>query len=100
MKEAPFKCQVFVCVNDRQGQRKSCADGGSREIRAKLKEAVLARGVLKTDVRVSSSLCQGQCEQGPNVMLYPQNRWFCRVTLDQVDEIADTVAQLVKGEGA
>lgn len=95
MKEAPFKCQVFVCVNDRQGTRKSCADAGSPEIKAKLKEAVLARGLPKTDVRVSNSLCQGQCEQGPNVMIYPQNKWFTQVTLDQVDEIADLVAQLL-----
>ncbi len=98
MKEAPFKCQVFVCVNDRQGARKSCADGKSAEIKAKLKEAVLARGLPKTEVRVSNSLCQGQCEQGPNVMIYPQNKWFSKVTLDQVEEIADAVAALVKRE--
>jgi len=96
MKEAPFQCQVFVCVNDRHGTRNSCADGGSPEIKARLKEAVLARGISKTQVRVSNSLCQGQCEQGPNVMLYPQNKWFTHVTLDQVEEIADTVARLVR----
>ncbi len=96
MKEAPFKCQVFVCINDRGGARKSCADGGGVELRAKLKEAMAARSLPKTDVRVSGSLCQGQCEQGPNVMLYPQNKWFSKVTLDQVDEIADTVARLLR----
>jgi (2Fe-2S) ferredoxin len=96
MTEAPFKCQVFVCVNDRQGVRKSCADSGGLEIRAKLKEAMAARSLSKAHVRVSSSLCQGQCDQGPNVMIYPQNKWFSKVTLDQVDEIADTVARLLK----
>ena len=31
-------------------------------------------------------------------MLYPQNKWFSRVTLEQVDEIADAVVGFVKGE--
>ena len=32
----PFKCHVFVCVNDRDGERLSCADTGGKEIKDKL----------------------------------------------------------------
>jgi hypothetical protein len=40
MEEIPYKCHVLVCVNDRQGERKSCADGNSQEIRKRLKESI------------------------------------------------------------
>ncbi|MGE5294330.1 MAG: (2Fe-2S) ferredoxin domain-containing protein [Solirubrobacterales bacterium] len=92
----PFKCHVFVCVNDRGGTRKSCADGNSKEIAARLKEAAKARNFPPGEVRISQSLCLGLCEFGPNVVLYPQRIWFQAVTMDDVDRILDTVEQAIK----
>ncbi len=88
---APYRCHVFVCVNDRGGTRKSCADGNSKEIAVRLKEAVKARGFAPGAVRVSQSLCLGLCELGPNVLLYPQRIWFHHVTPDDIDCIVAAV---------
>ncbi len=41
--ESPFTCHVFVCTNDRQGKRKSCADNNSAQIRQVLKEEEMGR---------------------------------------------------------
>jgi (2Fe-2S) ferredoxin len=92
-KTTPYKCHVFVCVNDRGGTRKSCADGNSKEIAVRLKEAAKARGFAPGAVRVSQSLCLGLCEFGPNVVLYPQRIWFQAVTADDIDRILDAVAK-------
>jgi len=92
----PYKCHVFVCVNDRGGTRKSCADGNSKEIAVRLKEAATARNFPPGAVRVSQSLCLGLCEFGPNVVLYPQRIWFKAVTLDDIDGILDTVEKALK----
>jgi len=88
---APYRCHIFICVNDRGGTRKSCADGNSKEIAARLKEAVKARGFPSGAVRVSQSLCLGLCDLGPNVLLYPQRTWFHHVTPDDIDRILAAV---------
>jgi (2Fe-2S) ferredoxin len=92
----PYKCHVFVCVNDRGGTRKSCADGNSKEIAVRLKEAAKARNFPPGEVRVSQSLCLGLCEFGPNVVLYPQRIWFQAVTMDDIGRILDAVEKALK----
>lgn len=92
----PYKCHIFVCVNDRGGTRKSCADGNSKEIAVRLKEAAKARNFPPGEVRVSQSLCLGLCESGPNIVLYPQRIWFRAVTMDDIGRILDTVEKVLK----
>jgi (2Fe-2S) ferredoxin len=98
-KISPYKCHVFVCVNDRGGTRKSCADGNGKEIAVRLKEAAKARGFPPGEVRVSQSLCLGLCELGPNVLIYPQRIWFQAVTMDDMDRILAAVEQTLKEQG-
>ena len=90
-----YVCHLFICVNDRHGERKSCADGKSAEIKDYLKDQLEKRG-WKSRVRVSHSGCLGLCAKGPNVMLYPQGIWFSAVTLADADRILDKVAELVE----
>ena len=87
---SPFTCHVFVCTNDREGTRKSCADGNSPAIRAALKKEIADRG-WKPKVRVSQSGCLGVCAKGPNVMIYPQKVWFSEVDMEDVEKIVSTV---------
>lgn len=96
MKESrsPYVCHLFICLNDRHGERTSCADGKSPEIKDCLKAQVEARG-WKGRVRVSHSGCMGLCQQGPNVMLYPQGIWFSAATLADADRILARVHEFV-----
>jgi (2Fe-2S) ferredoxin len=96
-KESPFISHIFVCTNDREGKRKSCADNNSQLVRSKLKEAVNEKG-WKGKVRVSKSGCMGLCAKGSNVMIYPQKIWFSGVFPDDVDEIVSTVQGIVGGD--
>ena len=55
--ESPYVSHVFVCTNDRGGERKSCADNNSPLIKAKLKDV---------HIRMHGALCQGlQCDDLP-----------------------------------
>ena len=90
---SPFVCHVFVCTNDLQGARKSCADGASAQLREQLKEAVGQRPHLKGRVRVSAAGCLGLCAQGPNVLLYPQSLWFSGVTSADLPQILAAIEQ-------
>ncbi|MFH2008610.1 MAG: (2Fe-2S) ferredoxin domain-containing protein [bacterium] len=94
----PYRCLVLVCMNDRGGERKSCADGGSVALRAALKAAVGGLGYPKDQVRVSGSLCLGLCAAGPNVLISPQQIWFSEVRPEHVDAIVDTVRRIMEEE--
>ncbi|MBW1799673.1 MAG: (2Fe-2S) ferredoxin domain-containing protein [Deltaproteobacteria bacterium] len=95
--QSPFLCHVFVCTNDRKGERKSCADGDSAKLRSNLKKEVGKRG-WKSRVRVSKSWCMGLCNKGPNVMIYPQGIWFSEVSVDDLDPILIKVGEIVDAD--
>lgn len=95
-KESPYAAHVFVCTNDRDGERKSCADNNSALVKSKLKAAVNKNG-WKGKVRISTSGCMGLCAKGSNVMIYPQKVWFSEVTPDDVDEIVSAIEREVAG---
>ena len=95
-KESPYLSHIFVCTNDRGGEKKSCADNESRLVRSKLKEAVNSRG-WKGKVRVTQSGCMGLCAKGSNVMLYPQKIWFAGVLPGDVEEIMSALEDIVSG---
>jgi|SRR5581483_2737749 len=83
-----FEKYVFVCINERPvGERVSC--GGTfcgKELSEKLKDAVKRAGQAKR-IRVSKSKCLDVCEEGPNVLVYPDNLWFKKVELSDVPTI-------------
>ncbi len=93
-KESPFAAHVFVCTNDREGERKSCADNNSQLIKSKLKEAVNEKG-WKGKVRVSNSGCMGLCAKGSNVMIYPQRIWFSEVLPEDSDKIVSAIEKIM-----
>ena len=95
--ESPYLAHVFVCTNNRGGERKSCADNNSELVKAQLKEAINNKG-WKGKVRVSTSGCMGLCAQGSNVMIYPQKIWFSAVSPDAVDEIIQAVEQSITAD--
>lgn len=83
MPDAPYPRQLFVCTYGAW-----CRIDGSEEIRAKLKDAVKAAR-LQNDVRVTKSGCLGQCGNGPMAVLWPDNVWYCKVKLGDVDELVE-----------
>ncbi|MBT4511913.1 MAG: (2Fe-2S) ferredoxin domain-containing protein [Chloroflexi bacterium] len=93
-KESPYICHVFVCTNDRHGEKRSCADGNSPAILDALKKEVSNRG-WKKEVRVSQSGCFGLCGRGPNVIIYPQKIWFSEVSTNDVTGIVQKVQDVL-----
>jgi (2Fe-2S) ferredoxin len=92
--ESPYVAHVFVCTNDRGGARKSCADDKSQLIKSGLKDTITARG-WKGKVRVSTSGCMGLCDEGPNVMIYPQQIWFSGVSPDRTEAVVAAIERIM-----
>jgi (2Fe-2S) ferredoxin len=79
--DAPYKRQLFVCTYGAW-----CRVDGADEIRAALKGKVHEAG-LGSEVRVTKSGCFGQCGHGPMMVMWPDNVWYAKVTLADVDEL-------------
>src|SRR5262245_40857349 len=87
---------LFVCTNRRpdDNPKGSCAQKGSEEIVKKLKAALVARGAAAR-VRACTSSCLDLCEIGASIVQEPEHVAYGRVTLDDVEAIADAAS---KGE--
>ncbi len=84
----PYNKIIFVCVNQKEGDKPCCAARGSVDLHAKLKE--MARGLK--GVRVSKSGCLGRCDDGPNIMVFPDNVWYSGVQESDLEGILQDLA--------
>ena len=84
-----FERYVFVCTNERtDGERVSCGKTCGKELHAQLKDAVkVAR--MTNHIRVSKSGCMDVCEEGPNILIYPDNVWLHHVELSDMPAILE-----------
>jgi (2Fe-2S) ferredoxin len=93
------KNHIFVCAGFRvsgtiQG---SCSKRGSKEYLPFLEEEIEDRGM--ENVIVSSTGCLNMCENGPVMIVYPENDWYGKVNSeDAVSSILDAVAEGKKAE--
>ena len=92
-----FQCHFFVCTNRRADDdpRGCCSAKGSEAVIDALKAAAHKAG-LKGRVRVNKAGCLDACAHGISAVMYPQNVWYSRITLADVDEIV--ALSLLKGE--
>ena len=72
---------VFVC-----NQGKSCALRDSDKVYAEFRRLLKESG-LKPRVMVTGCGSLGFCDRGVAVAIYPEQVWYSRVTVDDVQEI-------------
>jgi (2Fe-2S) ferredoxin len=83
---------LFVCTNRRpdDNPKGSCAQKGSEELVKRLKAALASRGAARR-VRACASGCLDLCEIGASIVQEPEHVAYGRVTLDDVDALAEAV---------
>ena len=83
-----FEKHIFICENKRpEGHpRGCCADKNSPAIKELFKKRIKDLG-LNTNVRANSAGCLDACEHGVTVLVYPEQIWYGKVTIDDVEEI-------------
>jgi (2Fe-2S) ferredoxin len=89
-----LKKHVFVCIANRPPMAgASCGASGSAGVIEKLQFALMEGGLIE-NVRVNGCTCLGPCDDGPNMVVYPDGVFYARVTPEDVDDI---VAQHLTG---
>jgi (2Fe-2S) ferredoxin len=86
---------LFVCTNRRADDdpKGACASRGSEEIRDALKEQLKARGLARLKARACKSSCLDQCSSGVCILVEPDHFFYGRVTMADVPEIIEALAQ-------
>lgn len=88
---------VFVCVQDRPPShpRGSCASRHNGELLNEFAGQFEQRGLFGR-IGLTSTGCLGPCDQGANVLIYPEGVMYAKVTTADVPEIVEK--HLVGGE--
>lgn len=93
------RVQILVCTNERgpEAERPSCTPRGGLEVYRCFKDAV-RRHRLRDEVLVTRTGCLKHCSFGVTVGVWPDNRWYAGVTVDDVEEIlvASAAGELVE----
>ena len=71
-------------------QNVDCKSRGSEAIMQELQKKVNDQGL--NDWEVKPYMCFGACQEGPNIVLYPEKSWYAGVKREDVDEIAGHLA--------
>ncbi len=80
-----FEKHLLVCENERETGA-CCGKKDSGALREALKKRVKELG-LSDRIRVSRTGCLDVCDEGPNILLMPDNVWFKCVELQDLSEI-------------
>jgi (2Fe-2S) ferredoxin len=93
----PYRRLIVVCTNIKEEGKAACGRRDSGFLYDALKAAVHERG-LKGIVRVSKTGCLGQCEHGPNMMVFPEGIWHSHVTVEDLPGLIALYLDGVTGE--
>jgi len=85
-----YQHHVFFCCNQREPPERCCASNDALAMQQYAKQRVKALGRAGKDrVRVNKAGCLDRCEEGPVIVVYPDDVWYTYVDKEDIDEIID-----------
>ena len=85
-----YQHHVFFCTNQREKGETCCNNRGAQEVRAYAKNRIKALGLNGAGkVRINSAGCLDRCDDGPVLVIYPDQTWYTYVDKEDIDEIID-----------
>ena len=83
-----YKNHVFFCCNQREGGKACCNDYGASDVRDYAKSRIKELGLSGTgQTRINMAGCLDRCEEGPVLVVYPEETWYTYVDREDIDEI-------------
>ena len=83
-----YKHHVFFCCNHREAGARCCNYHGAQEIRDYAKQKVKALKLSGPGkVRINQAGCLDRCDEGPVLVVYPEEVWYTYVDREDIDEI-------------
>ena len=92
-----YRHHVFFCCNQREPPERCCANNDALAMQQYAKQRIKTLGLSGKDrVRINKAGCLDRCEEGPVIVVYPEEVWYTYVDRQDIDEIVDR--HLVGGE--
>jgi (2Fe-2S) ferredoxin len=86
-----FQRHIFFCLNQRDNGQACCADHDAQALFEHCKVQVKNQGLSGPgQVRVNKAGCLDRCEEGPCVVVYPEETWYTYVDEHDIDEIVES----------
>jgi len=84
-----FAKHVFFCTHQRAQGEGCCNNFGAQKMRDYVKDRVKALGLSTEDnrIRINSAGCMDRCDDGPVLVVYPEDVWYTYVDESDLDEI-------------
>jgi len=83
-----FKHHAFICCNQRDGGEACCNDFGADKLHKYAKERINELGLKgQGGIRFNKAGCLGRCDEGPVLVVYPEEIWYTFVDKADIDEI-------------
>ena len=85
-----YERHVFFCCNKRDNGKRCCCASGAPELRDYAKDRVKQLKLAGPGkVRINQAGCLDRCEEGPVIVIYPEEVWYTYVDRQDIDEIID-----------
>lgn len=85
-----YRHHVFFCCNQREADAACCNAHDAGDMRDYAKSRIKALGLAgRGAVRVNSAGCLDRCDQGPVLVVYPEEVWYTYVDRADIDEIIE-----------
>lgn len=85
----PFRYHAFVCTQEKPEGVPCCSAAGSFRLLDALHRELGTQG-LSDEVQISSCGCQGICDSGPMMIVYPEGVWYTKLSPADVPEIVNS----------
>jgi (2Fe-2S) ferredoxin len=82
---------VFFCTNQRENGEACCGNHRAQQARDYVKNKVNELGIpkLENKIRINSAGCLDRCDEGPVIVVYPEDTWYTYVDEKDLDEIIE-----------
>ncbi|WP_332673443.1 (2Fe-2S) ferredoxin domain-containing protein [Aromatoleum sp.] len=85
-----FKHHVFFCCNQRAPGETCCNNHNATAMQTYAKDRIGALGLKgRGKIRINKAGCLDRCDEGPVLVVYPDNVWYTYVDQEDIDEIID-----------
>jgi len=92
-----YQYHVFFCTNQRDDGKQNCSECNAAAARQYAKQKCKDLGIHgHGKVRINSAGCLDRCNEGPVMVIYPNETWYTYVDNEDIDEIIES--HLIKGD--
>lgn len=85
-----YRHHVFFCTNLRPDGSPCCQRFGAQDVRDYAKQRSKQLGIAgRGGVRINTSGCLDRCQEGPVIVVYPEDVWYTYIDYTDIDEIIE-----------